>query len=252
MQKITKENIQDYALKLMFKMKDDEFDAFEKEFETILKQHNDIIFIVPNDVEYYDSKFIARRQTISSWINKLFNPIPHEIITNNNIDESAFKTLDRKLLQGIIDFICSMNNIIELNNVRIQDYNKLLQYISSQNSDYESLKCYPDFDGNFHTLNELYDSRNIPDLFFDEKYHIRSKLLHPNITIHKNIITTQQLQFILDNDSSIKESDLLSIRSKNEIQRKMCEIYKPNNIYDQWYDDRQNHTFLVHVLIVDY
>lgn len=38
MQKITRENIQDYALKLMFKMKDDEFDAFEKEFETILKQ----------------------------------------------------------------------------------------------------------------------------------------------------------------------------------------------------------------------
>ena len=30
MQKITKENIQDYALKLMFKMKDDEFEAFEK------------------------------------------------------------------------------------------------------------------------------------------------------------------------------------------------------------------------------
>jgi len=38
MNKITKENIQDYALKLMFKMKDEEFDAFEKEFETILKQ----------------------------------------------------------------------------------------------------------------------------------------------------------------------------------------------------------------------
>lgn len=38
MQKITKENIQDYALKLMFKMKDEEFDEFEKEFETILKQ----------------------------------------------------------------------------------------------------------------------------------------------------------------------------------------------------------------------
>ena len=38
MQKITKENIQDYALKLMFKMKDNEFEAFEKEFETILKQ----------------------------------------------------------------------------------------------------------------------------------------------------------------------------------------------------------------------
>ncbi len=38
MKKITRENIQDYALKLMFKMKDDEFDSFEKEFETILKQ----------------------------------------------------------------------------------------------------------------------------------------------------------------------------------------------------------------------
>ena len=38
MQKITKENIQEYALKLMFKMKDNEFEAFEKEFETILKQ----------------------------------------------------------------------------------------------------------------------------------------------------------------------------------------------------------------------
>ena len=32
MQKITKENIQDYALKLMFKMKEEEFDTFEKEF----------------------------------------------------------------------------------------------------------------------------------------------------------------------------------------------------------------------------
>ena len=42
MQKITKENIQDYALKLMFKMKDEEFDTFEKEFETILK-HMDLI-----------------------------------------------------------------------------------------------------------------------------------------------------------------------------------------------------------------
>ena len=41
MQKITRENIQDYALKLMFKMKDEEFDTFEKEFETILK-HMDL------------------------------------------------------------------------------------------------------------------------------------------------------------------------------------------------------------------
>jgi len=42
MKKITKENIQDYALKLMFKMKEDEYDTFEKEFETILK-HMDLI-----------------------------------------------------------------------------------------------------------------------------------------------------------------------------------------------------------------
>ena len=40
MQKITRENIQDYALKLMFKMKDEEFETFEKEFETILKHMN--------------------------------------------------------------------------------------------------------------------------------------------------------------------------------------------------------------------
>ena len=42
MQKITRENIQDYALKLMFKMKEEEFPSFEKEFETILK-HMDLI-----------------------------------------------------------------------------------------------------------------------------------------------------------------------------------------------------------------
>ena len=42
MQKITRENIQDYALKLMFKMKDEEFETFEKEFETIIK-HMDLI-----------------------------------------------------------------------------------------------------------------------------------------------------------------------------------------------------------------
>ena len=42
MNKITRENIQDYALKLMFKMKEEEFDTFEKEFETIIK-HMDLI-----------------------------------------------------------------------------------------------------------------------------------------------------------------------------------------------------------------
>ena len=42
MKKITRENIEDYALKLMFKMKDNEYDAFEKEFDTILK-HMDLI-----------------------------------------------------------------------------------------------------------------------------------------------------------------------------------------------------------------
>lgn len=42
MKKITRENIQDYALKLMFKMKEEEFDTFEKEFETIIK-HMDLI-----------------------------------------------------------------------------------------------------------------------------------------------------------------------------------------------------------------
>lgn len=42
MKKITKENIEDYALKLMFKMKDEEYPAFEEEFETILK-HMELI-----------------------------------------------------------------------------------------------------------------------------------------------------------------------------------------------------------------
>lgn len=42
MQKITRENIQDYALKLMFRMKEEEYDSFEKEFETILS-HMDLI-----------------------------------------------------------------------------------------------------------------------------------------------------------------------------------------------------------------
>ena len=46
MNKITRENIQDYALKLMFKMKEEEFDTFEKEFETIIK-HMDLI----NEIE---------------------------------------------------------------------------------------------------------------------------------------------------------------------------------------------------------
>lgn len=40
MSKITKENIEDYASKLMFKMKDEEYPAFEKEFETIIKHMN--------------------------------------------------------------------------------------------------------------------------------------------------------------------------------------------------------------------
>ena len=46
MKKITRENIRDYALKLMFKMKDEEFECFEKEFETILK-HMDLIGEIP-------------------------------------------------------------------------------------------------------------------------------------------------------------------------------------------------------------
>ena len=59
MKKITKENIQDYALKLMFKMKDNEYDTFEKEFETIIK-HMDLIGKIKdiNNVEPMTFPFI--------------------------------------------------------------------------------------------------------------------------------------------------------------------------------------------------
>ena len=216
-------------------------------FQTIVEKYSDIIYIVPNDKTYYEAKFIFKREMLSTWINKLFNIFPHEIIVNNNIDEVAFKYLDQILLQGIINFICSQNNIRTLNNVRIQDYDVLLKYISMECENYESLKCYPDLDGNFHKLTELYDCRNIPILFFEEQYHLRSKLLNTNISVTKKVLTITELQNILDNDNSIEEKYLLSLRTKNKIQQKMSEIYDPNNTIDVAWDmifDEHNKKYL--------
>lgn len=42
MKTITRDNIQDYASKLMFNIKEEEFSAFEKEFEMVVK-HMDLI-----------------------------------------------------------------------------------------------------------------------------------------------------------------------------------------------------------------
>ena len=97
-------------------------------FKDILKKCDDLIYLVPDDTKYYDSDFINNRKLLSHWINVLFNPLPHEIITNNNIDQIAFETLDKKLLQGIIDFICEKDSLDELT-IRIQDYVELLNFI---------------------------------------------------------------------------------------------------------------------------
>ena len=64
MKKITRENIQDYALKLMFRMKDEEFDAFEKEFETILK-HMDLIGKIDGIEDVEPMTFPFRNETIN-------------------------------------------------------------------------------------------------------------------------------------------------------------------------------------------
>ena len=45
--KITKEMLKDYASKLMFDMKDEEYETLEKEFDIILKQM-DLIGEIPN------------------------------------------------------------------------------------------------------------------------------------------------------------------------------------------------------------
>lgn len=202
-------------------------------FKDILKKCDDLIYLVPNDVKYYDSDFINKRKLLSHWINVLFNPLPHEIIINNNIDQIAFGTLDKKLLQGIINFICEKDSLDELT-ISIQDYVELLNFIKLNcKGSYEILKCYPDLDLKFHKLTELYDCRNVPELFFDKKYHLRSKLLDKHIKHDNRIMTINQLQTILDNDESIHQCDLLSIKTSNAIQQKMFEIYV-NDPWKQW------------------
>lgn len=202
-------------------------------FKDILKKCNDLIYLVPDDNKYYDSNFINNRKLLSHWINVLFNPLPHEIITNNNIDQIAFEILDKKLLQGIIDFICEKDSLDELT-IRIQDYVELLNFIKlNYKVGYKSLKCYPDLDLKFHKLTELFDCRNVPELFFDKKYHLRTLLLDKHIKYDNQILTISLLQTILDNDRTIHMDDLLTIRTSNAIQQKMFEIYA-NDHWKQW------------------
>lgn len=194
-------------------------------FKDILKKCDDFIYIVPNNNKYYDPDFINNRKMLSHWINELFNRFPHEIIINNNIDEIGFKSLDEKLLKGIIDFICEKDSLDETG-IRIQDYGELLEFVElNHKKDYEDLKCYPDLDLKFHKLTELYDCRNVPKLFYDKKYHLRSKLLDKHIKCYNRIMSISELENILDNDASIAVSDLLTIKTNNPIQQKMFEIY---------------------------
>ncbi len=87
MQKITKENIQDYALKLMFKMKDEEFDAFEKEFETILK-HMDLISGIDGIEKVEPMTFPFRNQDV-----KLRKDVATSTLTTDDAVKNAHETI---------------------------------------------------------------------------------------------------------------------------------------------------------------
>ena len=81
MNKITRDNIQDYALKLMFKMKDEEFDTFEKEFETILK-HMDLIGQIDGIEKVEPMTFPFRNDNVT---------LREDIVTSTLTTEDAVK-----------------------------------------------------------------------------------------------------------------------------------------------------------------
>ena len=82
MQKITRENIQDYALKLMFKMKDNEFESFEKEFDTILK-HMDLIGQIENIDKIEPMTFPFKNKDAKLRLDEVKNTItPDDAIKN--------------------------------------------------------------------------------------------------------------------------------------------------------------------------
>ena len=87
MQKITRDNIQDYALKLMFKMKEEEFSAFEKEFETILK-HMDLITQIDGIEKVEPMTFPFKNKDV-----KLRSDIASSTLTNEEALKNAKETV---------------------------------------------------------------------------------------------------------------------------------------------------------------
>lgn len=87
MQKITKDNIQDYASKLMFKMKEQEFPAFEKEFETILK-HMDLITQIEGIEKVEPMTFPFKNKDV-----KLRCDIANSNLTNEDALKNAKETV---------------------------------------------------------------------------------------------------------------------------------------------------------------
>lgn len=87
MQKITRDNIQDYALKLMFKMKEEEFSAFEKEFETILK-HMDLITQIDGIEKVEPMTFTFKNKDV-----KLRSDIASSTLTSEEALKNAKETV---------------------------------------------------------------------------------------------------------------------------------------------------------------
>lgn len=87
MQKITKENIQDYALKLMFKMKEEEFATFEKEFETILK-HMDLISKIDGIEKVEPLVFPFKNEDV-----KLRKDVANSTLTTSDAVKNAHETI---------------------------------------------------------------------------------------------------------------------------------------------------------------
>lgn len=87
MQKITRDNIQDYALKLMFKMKEEEFSAFEKEFETILK-HMDLITQIDGIEKVEPMTFPFKNKDV-----KLRSDIANSTLTSEEALKNAKETV---------------------------------------------------------------------------------------------------------------------------------------------------------------
>jgi hypothetical protein len=184
---------------------------YQNSFEIISKKAWPILQVTPKQESKYRKEFIQKQKSVSFFVLSFF---PHLDIStvNNDIEEEAWQTLHKWIIEQLLMKLASFKevNLLNVSDDKFQWLNKfysfILKEVTEGTLDQNKYSIIPDQNGNFHPKKDLFKDE-IPELFKSKEFEsfgisFKEKLLHSEIktvslnqtkTIKDVVLTINQL-----------------------------------------------------------